>query len=48
MVAVVVGDFLTIANVGDSRGVLCDNNGNTIPLSTDHKPIDVSSFNTNV
>lgn len=29
---------LTVANVGDSRGVLCDKNGKAIPLSHDHKP----------
>lgn len=29
---------LTVANVGDSRGVLCDKDGNAIPLSHDHKP----------
>lgn len=27
-----------MANVGDSRGVLCDKNGNAVPLSHDHKP----------
>lgn len=27
-----------MANVGDSRGVLCDKDGNAIPLSHDHKP----------
>lgn len=29
---------LIIANIGDSRGVLCDSIGNTIALSFDHKP----------
>lgn len=29
---------LTVGNVGDSRGVLCDKDGNAIPLSYDHKP----------
>lgn len=29
---------LTVANVGDSRGVLCDKDGNAVPLSHDHKP----------
>lgn len=29
---------LIIANIGDSRGVLCDSKGNTIALSFDHKP----------
>jgi len=27
-----------VANVGDSRGVLCNSRGDTIPLSYDHKP----------
>ncbi|XP_062574091.1 protein phosphatase 1L-like [Saccostrea cucullata] len=35
------GDILTVANVGDSRGVLCDKNGTAIPLSYDHKPYNV-------
>ncbi|XP_077988035.1 protein phosphatase 1L-like [Glandiceps talaboti] len=30
--------LLTVANVGDSRGVLCDHTGKAIPLSYDHKP----------
>ncbi|XP_048746852.1 protein phosphatase 1L-like [Ostrea edulis] len=34
-------DILTVANVGDSRGVLCDKNGTAIPLSYDHKPYNV-------
>ena len=29
---------LIVANVGDSRGVICDVKGATIPLSFDHKP----------
>ncbi|CAH1117722.1 unnamed protein product [Phaedon cochleariae] len=29
---------LVVANVGDSRGVMCDGRGNAIPLSFDHKP----------
>ncbi|KAI7693195.1 hypothetical protein SSS_06398 [Sarcoptes scabiei] len=29
---------LLVANVGDSRGILCDSKGTTIPLSFDHKP----------
>uniref|UniRef100_A0A671XUF8 Protein phosphatase 1L n=1 Tax=Sparus aurata TaxID=8175 RepID=A0A671XUF8_SPAAU len=29
---------LTVANVGDSRGVLCDKDGNAVALSHDHKP----------
>lgn len=38
LVAVVTDKELTVANVGDSRGVLCDKDGNAIPLSHDHKP----------
>ena len=37
-VAVVRGTELTVANVGDSRGVLCDMDGKSHPLSFDHKP----------
>ena len=29
---------LWVANVGDSRGVLCNDKGVAIPLSFDHKP----------
>ena len=29
---------LLVANVGDSRGVLCNSRGMTVPLSHDHKP----------
>lgn len=29
---------MVVANVGDSRGVMCDSRGNAIPLSFDHKP----------
>ena len=38
LVALLRGDLLTVANVGDSRGVICDKNGKAIPLSYDHKP----------
>ena len=31
-----------MANVGDSRGVICDKNGRAVPLSYDHKPYNVS------
>uniref|UniRef100_A0A8C6T596 Protein phosphatase 1L n=1 Tax=Neogobius melanostomus TaxID=47308 RepID=A0A8C6T596_9GOBI len=38
LVALLSDKELIVANVGDSRGVLCDKNGNAIPLSHDHKP----------
>lgn len=38
VVAVLLGMTLTIANAGDSRGVLCLEGGLTEPLSFDHKP----------
>lgn len=38
VVAVMLGMTLTIANAGDSRGVLCREGGITEPLSYDHKP----------
>ncbi|KRT81153.1 hypothetical protein AMK59_5493 [Oryctes borbonicus] len=38
LVAVLEGTRLVVANVGDSRGVMCDGKGNAIPLSFDHKP----------
>lgn len=34
------GDCLVVANVGDSRAVMCDSVGRVVPLSTDHKPSD--------
>lgn len=37
--AVLIGRTLTIANAGDSRGVLCREGGHTEPLSYDHKPM---------
>jgi len=43
LVAVVRGTELTVANVGDSRGVLCDVDGKSHPLSFDHKPHEVVS-----
>jgi len=39
IVAVIVGRTLTVANAGDSRGVL-SRNGTALPLSFDHKPTD--------
>uniref|UniRef100_A0A8D8RUH1 Protein phosphatase 1L n=1 Tax=Cacopsylla melanoneura TaxID=428564 RepID=A0A8D8RUH1_9HEMI len=38
LIAVLEGTRLIVANVGDSRGVMCDSKGNAIPLSFDHKP----------
>lgn len=38
MIAVIRESVLTVANVGDSRGVMCDVKGHAIPLSFDHKP----------
>lgn len=38
LIAIMDGTKLIVANVGDSRGVMCDVKGNAIPLSFDHKP----------
>lgn len=38
LVALLANNELIVANVGDSRGVMCDRQGRTIPLSYDHKP----------
>lgn len=38
LVAIVHEKQLIVANVGDSRGVICDSKGAAIPLSFDHKP----------
>lgn len=38
LIAVLEDSKLIVANVGDSRGVMCDGRGNAIPLSFDHKP----------
>lgn len=38
LIAVIHHTKLIVANVGDSRGVMCDYKGNAIPLSFDHKP----------
>ncbi|KAK6623678.1 hypothetical protein RUM43_009530 [Polyplax serrata] len=38
LIALLEGSHLVVANVGDSRGVMCDSKGNVIPLSFDHKP----------
>ncbi len=39
MCAVIVGDTLTVANAGDSRVVLCREDGVTEAMSFDHKPM---------
>jgi protein phosphatase 1L len=38
VIAVLDGSKLTVANVGDSRGLMCNSHGTAIPLSFDHKP----------
>uniref|UniRef100_A0A0A9WXK6 Protein phosphatase 1L n=1 Tax=Lygus hesperus TaxID=30085 RepID=A0A0A9WXK6_LYGHE len=38
LIAMMEGSKLIVANVGDSRGVMCDSKGRAIPLSFDHKP----------
>ncbi|KAL4715127.1 hypothetical protein ACJJTC_012174 [Scirpophaga incertulas] len=38
LIAVMENNYLIVANVGDSRGVMCDFRGNAIPVSFDHKP----------
>ncbi|KAE8742097.1 hypothetical protein FOCC_FOCC012371 [Frankliniella occidentalis] len=38
LIALMEGSRLIVANVGDSRGVMCDSRGKAIPLSFDHKP----------
>ncbi|CAG5056630.1 unnamed protein product [Parnassius apollo] len=38
LIAVLEDNHLIVANVGDSRGVMCDSKGNAIPVSFDHKP----------
>lgn len=38
LVALLSDREVTVANVGDSRGVLCDKDGNAVALSHDHKP----------
>ncbi|XP_026480851.1 protein phosphatase 1L isoform X2 [Ctenocephalides felis] len=38
LIGILEGTRLVVANVGDSRGVMCDSKGNAIPLSFDHKP----------
>lgn len=44
LIAVLEGNHLIVANVGDSRGVMCDSRGNAIPVSFDHKPQQVSKI----
>ncbi|KAG8034278.1 hypothetical protein G9C98_001362 [Cotesia typhae] len=38
LIVILDDNKLIVANVGDSRGVMCDSKGNAIPLSFDHKP----------
>lgn len=38
LLAIMEENHLIVANVGDSRGVMCDSRGNAIPVSFDHKP----------
>lgn len=38
LIAMLHGSKLVVANVGDSRGVMCDSRSQAIPLSFDHKP----------
>ncbi|XP_073827457.1 uncharacterized protein isoform X3 [Musca autumnalis] len=38
LIAIIHGSRLIVANVGDSRGVMCNARGVAIPLSFDHKP----------
>ncbi|KAG6459348.1 protein phosphatase 1L [Manduca sexta] len=38
LLAIMENNHLIVANVGDSRGVMCDSRGNAIPVSFDHKP----------
>lgn len=38
LIAIMEDGNLIVANVGDSRGVMCDARGNAIPVSFDHKP----------
>lgn len=44
LVALHHGNKLFVANVGDSRGILCDRFGNVTPLSFDHKPNQVQNM----
>lgn len=44
LLAILEDNQLIVANVGDSRGVMCDSKGNAIPVSFDHKPQQVSNI----
>lgn len=43
LIALIEKNQLIVANVGDSRGVMCDSKGSVIPLSFDHKPQQVNN-----
>lgn len=38
LIAIAEQQKLTVANIGDSRGVMCDKNGKTVNMTIDHKP----------
>nr|XP_018906150.1 PREDICTED: protein phosphatase 1L-like [Bemisia tabaci] len=42
LIALIAGSRLFVANVGDSRGIMCDSEGKAVPLSVDHKPFQKS------
>jgi len=45
LLAIEDSGHLVVANVGDSRGVMCDESGGVIPLSFDHKPQQLKEHN---
>lgn len=44
LVAMIHKGILTVANVGDSRGIMCLANGKHTPISFDHKPNNVCNL----